>query len=342
MAPKVPLQKIKERNFNFNRTNLNQEDLYIVRSYNHVFSLPIMFCSVILGKLCMCLFVLFEEFKHKKSRHNNSFVQLLKNCFQVFLTMNFIVGFFILLGAIFLMRSADVDLFTIHWSHNWPDIITSIGVSIIANYALGFKSLSVVELSEIHESSNINVAQGLAWSYFTGYLAIILKDLKKTIEKDERWKEELNKGNLQCKFYAIVPLNCKIPSKLGECPKKHRGITFEGKLPTLYVDRAGVKDRPYVNSVYKIDNGKGESKFAISEYVTIIDTLFQMSRWTAIEQHVRDEQCHLLVRKLQELIDENEDYQNKCVIVTLSGENDGNLLRDVLLNNINNDRVQID
>ncbi|XP_071962917.1 stimulator of interferon genes protein-like isoform X2 [Antedon mediterranea] len=231
----------------------------------------------------------------------------------------------------------------------WPHIETRYNNSSATCFKHCFQSLSVVELSEIHESTNINVAQGLAWSYFTGYLKIILKDLKGTVEKDRdddpngiSWKAELNQGNLQCMFYAIVPLNCEIPSKLGDCPIKHKGITFEGKLPTLYVDRAGVKDRPYVNSVYKIDNGKGESKLAICEYVTIIDTLFQMPLCTDIDPQKREEQCRLLVSTLRDLIKEDKDCRNKCKIVTFSGKEDGPLLRDVLLDNIRNVGVQLE
>ncbi|XP_071962908.1 stimulator of interferon genes protein-like isoform X1 [Antedon mediterranea] len=327
-----------------------KEELQSNRIYNHVFSLPIVFVSAFFTKCLMCSFVFFEEWPHIETRYNNSSATCFKHCFQVFRTTLF-VGFCVLLifiMGIFWMMSKDHH-FSNHWSLNWPNIITSVGVTIITNYAFGFKSLSVVELSEIHESTNINVAQGLAWSYFTGYLKIILKDLKGTVEKDRdddpngiSWKAELNQGNLQCMFYAIVPLNCEIPSKLGDCPIKHKGITFEGKLPTLYVDRAGVKDRPYVNSVYKIDNGKGESKLAICEYVTIIDTLFQMPLCTDIDPQKREEQCRLLVSTLRDLIKEDKDCRNKCKIVTFSGKEDGPLLRDVLLDNIRNVGVQLE
>ncbi|XP_071963006.1 stimulator of interferon genes protein 3-like [Antedon mediterranea] len=153
------------------------------------------------------------------------------------------------------------------------------------------------------------------------------------------WKCELNQGNLQCKFYVIIPRNCSIPSKLGDSDK-HRGITIVSDLPVVEEPRAGVTRR-YINSVYKIENEEGVWHYAICEYVTIIDTLFQMSLYTEFNAQKRDDQCRLLVRKLTELIDSNEDCRNKCVIVPFSGADDGPLLRDVLLDKIKENRVQI-
>ncbi|XP_071962897.1 stimulator of interferon genes protein 3-like [Antedon mediterranea] len=339
MAPVVPLQRIKQ--ISVNGTKLDQPDLYFLNIYHLVFFLPIVFYSAIIVKWLQCFFVMVEELKHIKTRHKNSFRTLVENCYQVFWTLKSWVGLGISLLIVHWMRSMDKELFDNHFVMYWPIVVTSVGINLITNYILGFETLSVVELSEIHESSNVYVAQGLAWSYFTGYLKIILKDLQGTIKKDEKkWKKEYEDGNLQSKFYAIIPLNCKIPSKLGES-EKHRGITFEGKLPTLFVDRAGVKDRPYVNSVYKIDNEKGEYHYAICEYVTIIDTLFQMPSCTDFDPQNREEQCRLLVRKLRELIESDDECREKCVIVMFSGEDEGPLLRDVLLDRIKENRLQI-
>ncbi|XP_071962983.1 stimulator of interferon genes protein-like [Antedon mediterranea] len=244
---------------------LVDDDLYLLCMYNSVFALPMVFFGAITTKFVLCIFVLVEEYKHIRSRHNNSILLLFKNCFQVFLTKTFVMGSVALIAVVLWMRSDNKDRFDNHWSTNRLNVITPVGVSIITNYMFDFKTLSVVEVSEIHESSNINVTQGLAWSYFTGFLEIILKDLKGTIEKDERWKQELENKRLKCVFNCIVPLNCKVPSLLGES-ERHEGITFESNLPPVLKDRAGVK-RKYTISVYKIDDGKGRSRFVICEYV---------------------------------------------------------------------------
>ncbi|XP_033100636.1 stimulator of interferon genes protein-like [Anneissia japonica] len=287
-----------------------------IHKYHCVLALFFTFCGAICGKFIECFCVFTEEFRHVSSRHDNSYWQTFKSCFQAFFTKRS-AGAYILMVIMYFMV-IDVEVYEhVNLKLYLLSFISSVGVTLITNYAFGFKTLSIVEVSEIHESSNTNVAQGMAWSYFTGYLRIILPKLKETISKDDRWKTEMEAMNLPCKFFAIVPLNCKIPSKLGESPL-HEGIEFEDKLPTLLVDRAGVKERPYVHSVYKIQNADGHSYFAICEYVTIIDTLFQMSDSKPVDKKLLKEQCRLLVRYLQELVDDDPNCRRMCKIVTLS------------------------
>ncbi|XP_071962948.1 stimulator of interferon genes protein 3-like isoform X2 [Antedon mediterranea] len=180
-------------------------------------------------------------------------------------------------------------------------------------------TLSVVELSEIKES-NVNVAQGLAWSYFTGYLKIILEDLKRTINKTGNWKQQLKNKTLKCVFYAIVPLNCKVPDLIED---ENEGITRVGELQPVSKNRAGMK-REYTIPVYKIEKNNEPPFFVICGYVAIIDTLFKMTEFIQFDKTKREEQCRRFVRALQELIDNH--YKEKCEIVNLSGENNDRLI----------------
>ncbi|XP_033100646.1 stimulator of interferon genes protein-like [Anneissia japonica] len=325
-----------------NQSANNETVPFDIHMYHYLFSLLIILWGAIFGKFTQCFCRFVEELRHLESRHSNSYFKTIQSCFQVFFTKAFVGGVGMMFIAMYFMWFAHESLFDHHVDHivYWPMFISSVGVSLITNYMLGFKTLSEVELSLVQESNNTNVAQGMGWSYFTGYLRIILPKLKETISRDPKWKKEMEAENLPCKFFAIVPLNCKIPAKLGEDEVKHKGITFEGKLPTLYVDRAGVKDRPYVNSVYKIQDGHGRSFYAICEYVTIIDTLFQMPLSDAIDQKTREEQCRLLVRILEELIYNDEKCRHKCKIVMLSGE-DRPLLRDAIIDKIHESKVDI-
>ncbi|XP_033100648.1 stimulator of interferon genes protein-like [Anneissia japonica] len=325
-----------------NRSDVNNEVAYNIHMYHYIFALVISFCCAIIGKAIQCFCVFTEEIRHIDSRHNNSYWLAFKSCFQVFFTKASSLGVGVMVFGVILMRITYEQLFDHHVAHflYWPSFISSVGVAMITNYMFGFKTLSVVELSEIHESTNTNVAQGLAWSYFTGYLKIILPHLKDKINEDTRWKKELEDKNLPCIVFAIVPLNCKIPAKLGDDEVKHEGITYVSNLPKLEIDRAGIKKRVYFNSVYQIQNSKGHTIHAICEYVTVVDTLFQMPWSDAIDPKTREEQCRLLVRILEELIDNDSDCRNRCKIVVLSGE-DRPLLRDVLYDKIQEPKMDI-
>ncbi|XP_071962929.1 stimulator of interferon genes protein 3-like [Antedon mediterranea] len=294
---------------------LGEGDIFFQCMYNSLSALPVMLVCTIITKWFFCSFVLIEEQNHTKSRYDGNSWLLFKNCFQVFLTRNFVLGVVFSIVIVILVISSGTDSFYKFFVTSCLNSITAIGVSIITNYIFDFKTLSVVELSELDESSNTNVAKGLAWSYFTGYLKIILNDLKQTVENDVRWKQKLENKTLKCVFYAIVPLNCKVPADLIEYKE---GITRVGELQPVSKNRAGMK-REYTIPVYKIEKKNNEPPFfVICGYVTIIDTLFEMTNFIKFEEKKREEQCLLFIRTLQELIDDN--CEEKCEIVTLSGD----------------------
>ncbi|XP_077865772.1 stimulator of interferon genes protein-like, partial [Saccoglossus kowalevskii] len=113
---------------------------------------------------------------------------------------------------------------------------------------------SEVEISEFSEQDHLNVAHGLAWSYYFGYLKIILPELENTIAKSQ-YNDSMKAGELLPKLFIIIPENCIIPANVAI--EDHGRMKFENQLPPLYVDRAGVKGRPYVNSVYQVEDSKG-------------------------------------------------------------------------------------
>lgn len=57
------------------------------------------------------------------------------------------------------------------------------------------------------------------------------------------------------KLLILVPLNANISHKLGD---EDDNISLCGNLPEVKIDRAGVKDRVYKHSVYKVQDEYGK------------------------------------------------------------------------------------
>ena len=61
-----------------------------------------------------------------------------------------------------------------------------------------------MEVSQINERENKNVADGLAWSYYFGYLKLVLPKLDEQIGKSEKYRYDVSRR----KLYILLPKNC--------------------------------------------------------------------------------------------------------------------------------------
>eukprot|EP00058_Branchiostoma_floridae_P016027 XP_002601515.1 hypothetical protein BRAFLDRAFT_95755 [Branchiostoma floridae] len=139
------------------------------------------------------------------------------------------------------------------------------------------------------EGTNQNVAHGLAWSFYTGYLKIVLPGLCERIEQSA-WKDKIHPT--AHRLLVLIPLKCENVTA---------GLSDEGGLQPVKRDRAGVKDRVYKNDVHCItdpdDNRRKE--YCVVEYATNVQTLYDMQESKACEgfsREAREQQVALLVR----------------------------------------------
>ncbi|XP_010156112.1 PREDICTED: stimulator of interferon genes protein, partial [Eurypyga helias] len=166
--------------------------------------------------------------------------------------------------------------------------------------ALGLHKPSAVETSEMSERSKQNVAHGLAWSYYVGYLKIVLPRVKKSLEEFSR----ANPNMLACreiwKLHILVPLSCDIYDDL---EKADSNIQYLADLPETTLTRAGTKKRVYKHSLYAI---RDEDKLwhCAVEYATPLQTLYAMSQdeCAAFSREDRLEQAKLFCRTLEEIL----------------------------------------
>ncbi|KAJ8317819.1 hypothetical protein KUTeg_004629 [Tegillarca granosa] len=122
-----------------------------------------------------------------------------------------------------------------------------------------------------------NVAHGLAWSYYYGYLRIVLPEIKERIIAS-KFFENCNERIHMCKkFILLFPESCRCFPTLHD---QDSDISVEGHLEPVIRNRAGTVNRYYRSTVYSVKDNIDPNKkyFFIGEYITAILTMFEMEQ----------------------------------------------------------------
>ena len=121
------------------------------------------------------------------------------------------------------------------------------------------------------EKENKNVADGLAWSYYSGYLRLVLPELKVQIGKSELFRYEIRRE----KLFISLPKTCFTFADIVEADTR---VKWVGNLPELKMNRGGIKGRVYKHSVHKIEmprhDGTVEGYHFILEHATLLMSLY--------------------------------------------------------------------
>uniref|UniRef100_A0A3Q3AS73 Stimulator of interferon genes protein n=1 Tax=Kryptolebias marmoratus TaxID=37003 RepID=A0A3Q3AS73_KRYMA len=191
-------------------------------------------------------------------------------------------------------------------------------VLVPALYTL-FKSLgalgpSEVEVSGICEERKMNVAHGLAWSFYLGYLQLVLPRLEDSIAafcaSHQATRPLWGRGSR--KLHILIPLNANISHKLED---EDSNICFYDNLPNNEIDRVGVRGRVYKHSIYRVHD-------CALEYATPLLTLYRMSqeRSAGFGEPERRQQVLLFYRTLQDILDQSLECRNRYKLILLRDE----------------------
>ncbi|XP_077166845.1 stimulator of interferon genes protein isoform X2 [Paroedura picta] len=199
--------------------------------------------------------------------------------------------------------------------------------------AFGLQNPSAAEISEISERNNLNVAHGLAWSYYIGYLKIILPRLKDSISIFNETNNFLLKCKKTRKLHILIPLNCHVPDNLLTADSR---IQFINNLPEVAVDRAGIKRRSYKNSVYGVLDENQKMHFCVVEYATPLQSLNIMSQDenAALSSQARLEQAKLFCRTLEEILENSKECSGCYQLIVYDGENGEHFLSKEILRHL--------
>ncbi|KAF3693609.1 Stimulator of interferon genes protein [Channa argus] len=189
-----------------------------------------------------------------------------------------------------------------------------------------FKSLGVlgpsdVEVSDICEERKMNVAHGLAWSFYLGYLRLVLPYLEASIAEfcATHQTSRPNWSHSSKKLFILIPLNANISHKLEE---EDKNIHFYDNLPNTKIDRAGVRGRVYKHSVYTVLDEQGKAYDCVVEYATPLLTLYSMSQESSagFGEPERRQQVLLFYRTLQDILERSLDCRNRYRLILLNEE----------------------
>ena len=204
--------------------------------------------------------------------------------FLVFTTALLILG--VVLGEIvrrFCLVSEEIKHKHERYRGNWKDVCKrtltfnnsgSILVVAIALFLVGSRQLSPVETSDLNEKENKNVADGLAWSYYFGYLKLVLPRLGYRISESDTFRHKITDE----KLFILLPKTCYTFEEISKADDR---VKWAGKLPASKINRAGILERSYQHAVHRIEmprpDGTVEEYHFVLEYATPLMSLCEMS-----------------------------------------------------------------
>lgn len=246
----------------------------------------------VLLKGCCCL---AEEIFHLHSRHHGSLWQVLCSCFPP----RWHLALLLVGGSAYLDPPEDNG-------HSPRLALTLSCLCQLLVLALGLQKLSAVEVSELTESSKKNVAHGLAWSYYIGYLKVVLPRLKECMEEISRTNPMLRAHRDTWKLHILVPLGCDIWDDL---EKADSNIQYLADLPETILTRAGIKRRVYRHSLYVIRDKDNKLRPCVLEFASPLQTLCAMSQddCAAFSREQRLEQARLFYRSLRDILGSSKE-----------------------------------
>ncbi|XP_060771249.1 stimulator of interferon genes protein [Neoarius graeffei] len=258
-----------------------------------------------LGATLHSLCLLSEEWLfHSQQRYGGSIQQIFWACFSSTTVAGMCVVI-LLLG---------VDRF--EWTREKCVLCVLTSAFYLLLKTLGVLGPAPVEISEVCESKKLNVAHGLAWSFYIGYLKLVIPELEEQVRKYYNQTGEILYSS---HLYILLPLSAVAPAKIEE---EDHNIRFHQNLPEIQLDRAGVRRRVYKHSIYKITNHKQEPYYCVVEYATPLLTLYQMSQdsTAGLSEQDRRQQVLLFYKTLRHILECSLECRNRYRLILLDDQ----------------------
>lgn len=189
---------------------------------------------------------------------------------------------------------------------------------------INFNKWKEKNIHDINSIQGLDYGTGLAYSYYYGYLKVILPSTgslnKGLIEKIENTEDIHNINITVHKLFILIPSSSYIPPDLKEA--SYQWMESAMDLEDEVRNRAGVKRRSYHNSVYKIyPNGQRSNvpQYIVVEGATPLLTFFEVQKHSHSETNIYKKYCKEIVQKfyikLQELIDNDPECADLCELI---------------------------
>ena len=281
------------------------------RGYYHVgvFIWSLNFIGVILGEFMNRFCLMFEEYFHLDSRYSGSKKKMFYACFSDISLRAVLFGTLI---AFVIITTTLLSQGTHYFKFEYIEIILSgVGSGSLVLYLLSVDAPSKLQISSLMENNNHLVANGLAWSYYFGYLNKILPKLRELIEKYE-WENELSSK----KLYILVPRDSYVFGLISWEDENIKKTDAEIEYEHNY---AGVKKVNRLN-VYSVQQtNKHGTLYVLAQYASPLCRLHEMhhSANTKLYREELDDQVKLFFRTLEAILKNPSvsEVRNKCKLV---------------------------
>eukprot|EP00794_Sanderia_malayensis_P011345 gene11344-12528_t len=279
--------------------------------------------AVIFGHLIKRLCLFAEEYSHLKTRYEGDRLKAAKKCFWTAeLKVTYLALFCSSIVSVAIWHFRGVT-----FANESAEILGIILFLPLFTFSIGLQKPSEVELSTINESNNKNVADGLAWSYYFGYLKIVLPNLDSTLCKTCKLHEgkPLNEYIKDDKIFIVIPKNCFCYESFTQADDR---IKFIDNTNPIEENRGGVQRRIYKNSVYRI-TANGEEFYCLMEYATPLMSLYDMADnpESGLSREERDNQTVLFFKKLSKILENDPRCKKKYhIVLTSDTENLANIM----------------
>ena len=232
-----------------------------------------------------------------------------------------------LVGSLYYWKYGNHVLFSWHFYVTFTTIFSFVPTE-----------LTKAEFSQLNETKNKHVADGLAWSYYFGYLKFTLRHLNETISLAIKndfsiGNEDLRDKLSSNKVFIVIPRNGFANSDFEEDSR----ITSQSTMPTLLYSRAGVRERPYRFTCYKIAAVQNDVKYILLEYATPCLSMWEMAQHEASNFHEEDLEIQIkeFVVKLKQILDSDPNCVDKYELI-LTGNSEEDKLADVIYRAVEN------
>ena len=252
-----------------------------------VFGTALLILSLVLGELVRRMCLVFEEIQHKQARYEGSWKKVFTSTFSFRYGRSILI---VTVVSLLILSYALYEQCDTFYRSDYA-ILFSLNCFLVPQllFLAGFRELSIVEVSQINERENKNVADGLAWSYYFGYLKLVLPHLEDQIAKTDDFRYKIS----QKKLFILLPKTCFTWDKIVDADPRVKCV---GNLKDREINRGGIKKRSYKHTVHLIEmprpDGKIDKYHVVLEYATPLMSLYDMSENAecGLNRQQRDEQ----------------------------------------------------
>lgn len=305
-------------------------------SYNLIF-VTLGIVDIWLGEIIKRVFVFCAELRFINSRYDGRILFVVQQSFCTksnipFLTLPILV-------AMLTYMNLHGDGMLLVWrilQTKWNCIII-VTTSTIA-HLLRLSDPTRSEMSRVMEEQKLNVGHGFAWSYYFGYLRLIIPGLQSRMES---WKKDIDttrKCVVVPKLYILIPKSCYCPPSITAADPQ---LKVAGVTPSFVANRAGNQRREYKNTVYCFESDKTDY-YCLVEYATPILSLYEMSNSeeAGLSSFERLQQMRTFVATLQDIINSNPETKNNCSLLVYDDKKFGDGQQSITM--LIKDRIEKD